>query len=50
MTAKIDRNFICSDINNRFIYTGYVSSISLIDLPDLLIKFGCYNALNLDAG
>ncbi|MDD3794016.1 MAG: phosphodiester glycosidase family protein [Candidatus Gracilibacteria bacterium] len=50
MTAKIDRNFICSDITNRFIYTGYVSSISLLDLPDLLLKFGCYNALNLDAG
>lgn len=49
MTAKIDRNFICSDINNRFIYTWYVSSISLNDLPDLLLKFWCNNALNLDA-
>lgn len=50
MKSKIDRNFICTDITKRYIYTGYVSKISLLDLPDLLIKFGCYDALNLDAG
>ncbi len=50
MTSKSSRNFICSDKTSRYIYTWYVSNIGLKKLPDLLIKFGCYNALNLDAG
>ena len=50
MKAKMQRNFICSDLTWRYIYTWYVSEISLEKLPDLLLKFGCNNALNLDAG
>lgn len=49
MKAKIQRNFICSDKSNRNIYTWYVSAIELEKLPDVLIKFGCNDALNLDA-
>ncbi|MDD2871407.1 MAG: phosphodiester glycosidase family protein [Candidatus Gracilibacteria bacterium] len=50
MKAKMQRNFICNDKTNRFIYTGYVSEISLENLPDVLLSLGCENALNLDAG
>lgn len=50
MTAKMQRNFICSDKTNRYIYTWYISAISLEKLPEVLIKLGCNNALNLDAG
>lgn len=49
MIAKMQRNFICSDRVWRYIYTWYVWDIALKDLWNLLIKFGCYNALNLDA-
>lgn len=49
MKSKIQRNFICSDITWRYIYTWYVWDIALENLPDLLLKFGCNNALNLDA-
>lgn len=49
MKAKIQRNFICSDKLNRNIYTWYVSAIELEKLPELLIKFWCNDALNLDA-
>ncbi len=50
MKAKIQRNFICSDRYSRNIFTWYVSAIELEKLPDLLLKFWCVNALNLDAG
>ena len=49
MKNKMQRNFICNDKTNRYIYTWYVSEISLEKLPDILIKLWCYNALNLDA-
>lgn len=49
MKAKIQRNFICSDLTGKYIYSWYVSNISLENLPDILLKFWCYNALNLDA-
>lgn len=50
MEAKMQRNFICSDSSWKYIFSWYVSAISLKDLPDLLIKLWCNNALNLDAG
>lgn len=50
MKAKMQRNFICSDDTNRYIYSWYISSIKLEDLPEELKKIWCKNALNLDAG
>lgn len=50
MKNKMQRNFICSDVTNRYIYTWYVSEIELEKLPDELVKLWCSNALNLDAG
>jgi len=49
MKVKMSRNFICSDKEKKYIYSGYVYGIELLKLPELLLKFGCYNALNLDA-
>lgn len=50
MKNKMQRNFICSDITNRYIFSWYISEIELAKLPEVLIKLGCNNALNLDAG
>lgn len=50
MKAKMQRNFICHDETKRYIYSWYISAIELKKLPEILKKFGCYNALNLDAG
>ena len=49
MKRNWTRNFICSNKQKTKIYTGFVFDISLIDLPEYLLKFGCYDALNLDA-
>lgn len=49
MKIRINRNFICSDKSGRFIYSWYVSNIELEKLPEVLLDFWCYNALNLDA-
>lgn len=50
MEAKMSRNFICSDYTNRYIFSWYVSNITMEKLPEILLEFGCRNALNLDAG
>jgi len=50
MKISLPRNFICSDETNTYIYFGYTSKIKLEDLPNLLLKIWCNNALNLDAG
>jgi hypothetical protein len=49
MRNSMQRNFICNDKTNRYIYTWYVSAIELEKLPDLLLKLWCNDALNLDA-
>lgn len=49
MKSKGKRNFICSDKGGDYIYSGYIYDISLEDLPEVLKKLGCYDALNLDA-
>ncbi len=49
MKAKIQRNFICSDKEKRYLYFWYVSDIEMNELPYNLALFGCYDAINLDA-
>lgn len=49
MKAKMQRNFVCSDKSDRYIYSWYVSDIELEKLPEELIKLWCKNAINLDA-
>ncbi|PIE85343.1 hypothetical protein CSA08_02080 [Candidatus Gracilibacteria bacterium] len=50
MLTKGTRNFICSDKTGKNIYFGYVYNVTLDEAGLILIKLGCYNALNLDAG
>jgi len=50
MKLKITRNFICSDKEDKYIYFWFVSDSSIDDLALALLRFWCYNAINLDAG
>lgn len=50
MKLKITRNFICSDREDKHIYFWFVSDSSIDDLALALLRFWCYNAINLDAG
>ncbi len=43
------RNFICSNKDWSKIYFWYMSSATIDEMPQVLLDFGCYNALNLDA-
>lgn len=49
MKRKWTRNFICSTEKKDKIYVWFVYDISVPDLPEYLKKFGCFDALNLDA-
>ncbi|MCK9273157.1 phosphodiester glycosidase family protein [Candidatus Gracilibacteria bacterium] len=50
MKAKSLKNFICSTKDGNTIYMGGVENITIYGIPDILIKLGCYNAINLDGG
>lgn len=50
MKAKGTRNFICSDEKKENIYFGLVYDATLEEATSALRSFGCYDALNLDAG
>nr|MDD3719984.1 phosphodiester glycosidase family protein [Candidatus Gracilibacteria bacterium] len=50
MMVKMNRNFICTDKEKRYLYFGYVYNIELNYLHSVLTKIGCYDAINLDAG
>lgn len=49
MKTNWTRNFICSNEDKSKIYVWLVYEISLLDLPEFLKNFWCYDALNLDA-
>lgn len=49
MKAKMSRNFICSSKKWNDVYFWYTSAIELDKLPEVLLEFGCWNAINLDA-
>jgi hypothetical protein len=50
MKAKGTRNFICSDEKKENIYFGLLYDATLEEATSALRSFGCYDALNLDAG
>ena len=51
MKAKANKTFICSTQDKKTVYMGVVGTINLVQMPAYLKKnFGCYNAINLDAG
>lgn len=50
MLSPSQRHFICSNKDSNTILIGRSSSTSLLNIPEVLKKIWCYNALNLDAG
>lgn len=50
MTTSATRNFICNNKDNTKIYFWLVYWLNIDELAITLKDFGCYNALNLDAG
>lgn len=50
MRAKATRNFICSDEKKEHIYFWLVYDATMEELTGALREFGCFDALNLDAG
>ena len=49
MKAKNTKSFICRTTNND-VKMGTINSISLLEVPALIAKFGCLDAINLDNG
>lgn len=50
MKTSGTRNFICNDTQKKYIYFWLVFSASIEEMPDILKKLWCSDALNLDAG
>ena len=50
MTSKWTRNFICSNKDGSKMFFWLVFDTDIDYLATILKDFGCYNALNLDAG
>ncbi|MDD2565249.1 MAG: phosphodiester glycosidase family protein [Candidatus Gracilibacteria bacterium] len=50
MESKSLKNFICSTQDGNIIYMGGVENATIYQMPDILKKLGCYNAINLDSG
>ena len=49
MRTKSLKNFICSKEDGT-ILMGWVENITIYDIPNLLLKYSCKNAINLDTG
>jgi hypothetical protein len=49
MKVKSTKSFICRT-NNNDIKMGTIATISMLDVPDFIRKFGCIDAINLDNG
>jgi len=49
MRAKSLKNFICSKKDGTILMGG-IENATVWDMPNLLLKFDCANALNLDTG
>lgn len=50
MRVKGTRNFVCSDEKKEHIYFWLVYDATIEELTGALREFGCFDALNLDAG
>ncbi len=42
-------SFICRTENGD-VKMGTIENISMLDVPDFIIRFGCKDAINLDSG
>ncbi len=49
MKVRGTKSFICRTANND-IKMGTIGSISMMDVPDFIRRFGCVDAINLDNG
>lgn len=49
MRAKSLKNFICAKKDGTILMGG-IEGVTIFEMPNLLLKFDCYNALNLDTG
>lgn len=49
MKVKGTKSFICRTANDD-IKMGTIGSISMVDVPDFIRRFGCVDAINLDNG
>lgn len=49
MKAKSIKNFICSTKDWNTIFMWNIKNPNIRQVPEILIKLGCYNAINLDA-
>ena len=50
MKKKSVKNFICSNKNGTKIFFGFIYNITIDETAIALKDFGCWNAINLDAG
>ncbi len=50
MRRKLTRHFVCSTKEWKNILFGTISEANMDDMVPVLLKIGCHNALNLDAG
>lgn len=50
MKAKSLKNFICSTSDWNTIYMWWVENATIYQVPEILKKLWCYNAINLDGG
>lgn len=50
MKAKSLKNFICASADWNTIFLWWVENISIYDVPQIIKKIDCYNAINLDSG
>lgn len=50
MKSKNLKNFICSSKDGNIIYMWWIENVTIYQVPGLLLKLGCYNAINLDSG
>lgn len=50
MKSKGLKNFVCSSKDGNIIHMWWIENISIYQVPDVLTKLWCYNAINLDSG
>ncbi|EKE28466.1 MAG: hypothetical protein ACD_3C00054G0006 [uncultured bacterium (gcode 4)] len=50
MKSKSLKNFICSTEDGNSIFMGWIEWVTIYQVPGILKKFGCHNAVNLDWG
>lgn len=51
MKNKSTKGFICHTADKRYVYMGFIPNKTIYEMPAYIEEaYGCYNAINLDAG